>query len=693
VLKIGSYKLNIEDMVLSRDGNDVILEPKVLSVLIYFCENKDRYISMSELHENVWKDRCVSDAAVRRIISKIRLLFNDDHKSPKYIQSLPKRGYKLICSVKFIQQEQKEALDSLAIKPQNHSSKLHSQGVKVASKSSNAPFGYIMLLFLGICFLFGSYFVFFEQVDFKTSHEIIATIPGSKIAFGQSSDNQYFAFSGKIGSESGYQVFIKRDKKHDFLAIKHKVHFPFSLAFSRDNKYLFYSDLLENNSSLSVISLESSENIYESIELIDDFYLIGDVFTSNEADKVYFSGQKNQNEPVYIFKYDLISKNILRVTSSTDESYSDIRGGISPNGQFMVVLRTSKYDKNYEIRIIDLINDDVIFRHSQKLQIKEVSWLDDDNLLLLDQDGIYSFNYKKNYRKVITKEIPNITAISLIDSHNLLLMNKLIPKKVYVELQLPMDNWSTHKVFDMPATIQHLTYQADSYLALDVEPTSTELLKFDPFTKNRISFLETQYPIEIIETSNKKQLGLIKFNDRFALINVKTNQLTYITAGDEYIGDAVFSKDGKYVLYSVKGFNGWEILEYNIDLLSKNHLFKGYRSIRNLKNNFILAEESGELYLYDVETKNITNLNYQISPEPNTSWNTHKNSIYWSSHDLVNTIFHQIDLSDLNNIEEYNKSYDYDKVSPVFVINDEKSKLLISQKEMKNSQVLQLSIL
>ncbi len=101
MINIGCYVLDQEEMTLSLDGESVKLEPKVLAVLTYFYQHKNRYISMAELHEKVWQDRCVSDAAVRRVIGKLRLLFNDDHKAPNYIQSLPKRGYKLICSISF----------------------------------------------------------------------------------------------------------------------------------------------------------------------------------------------------------------------------------------------------------------------------------------------------------------------------------------------------------------------------------------------------------------------------------------------------------------------------------------------------------------------------------------------------------------------------------------------------------------
>jgi len=107
VIKLGSYILDNEEMTLANNGDTVKLEPKVLALLTYLYENVNRYISMTELHENVWQDRCVSDAAVRRAIGKLRLLFNDDHKSPSYIQSIPKRGYKLICQISIIDIQKK----------------------------------------------------------------------------------------------------------------------------------------------------------------------------------------------------------------------------------------------------------------------------------------------------------------------------------------------------------------------------------------------------------------------------------------------------------------------------------------------------------------------------------------------------------------------------------------------------------
>jgi len=109
VISLGCYKLDVDEMLLSRDGEKVILEPKVLEVLLYFVEHNERYITMAELHENLWQGRIVSDAAVRRIISKLRILFNDDHKDPNYIKSLSKKGYKLICNIEYIDEQLTES--------------------------------------------------------------------------------------------------------------------------------------------------------------------------------------------------------------------------------------------------------------------------------------------------------------------------------------------------------------------------------------------------------------------------------------------------------------------------------------------------------------------------------------------------------------------------------------------------------
>jgi DNA-binding winged helix-turn-helix (wHTH) protein len=153
VIEIGGYTLDANEMTLSRKGSSVKLEPKVLEVLSYFCENENRYISMSELHENVWKDRCVSDAAVRRAIGKLRQLFNDDHKDPSFIQSLPKRGYKLICQVSHVTNDHEISV-SIPISSSLSTSQVNNTEYDIVTKLINGQNKTIFFLVIFIILLF-----------------------------------------------------------------------------------------------------------------------------------------------------------------------------------------------------------------------------------------------------------------------------------------------------------------------------------------------------------------------------------------------------------------------------------------------------------------------------------------------------------------------------------------------------------
>ena len=100
-LTIGEYTFDSLQQSLIKEGNLYTLEPKCMQVLSYLIEQQPRIVSLEELHNNVWENQIVTDTAVRRVISKLRVALNDnDTKNPKYIKSVMKRGYQLIADVK-----------------------------------------------------------------------------------------------------------------------------------------------------------------------------------------------------------------------------------------------------------------------------------------------------------------------------------------------------------------------------------------------------------------------------------------------------------------------------------------------------------------------------------------------------------------------------------------------------------------
>lgn len=80
---------------LTRNGQQVRLEPKVMQVLLCLAEAGE-VVPKEKLMQRVWADTYVTDDVLTRSISELRKAFNDDSKRPQFIQTIPKSGYRLL---------------------------------------------------------------------------------------------------------------------------------------------------------------------------------------------------------------------------------------------------------------------------------------------------------------------------------------------------------------------------------------------------------------------------------------------------------------------------------------------------------------------------------------------------------------------------------------------------------------------
>ena len=100
----GSYSfddvtLNAESFDVQKGGLDIVFRPRMFDVLLYLVRNPGRVVTKQEIFDDVWKDTFVEDNALARIISEIRTALGDNAAQPKYIETVPKRGYRFIAKV------------------------------------------------------------------------------------------------------------------------------------------------------------------------------------------------------------------------------------------------------------------------------------------------------------------------------------------------------------------------------------------------------------------------------------------------------------------------------------------------------------------------------------------------------------------------------------------------------------------
>jgi len=84
---------------ISRDGQEIRLEPRVMDVLVYLARHPNVVISHETLEAEVWAGMVVGYSSIPNSIIKLRKALGDNSRNPRYIETVSKRGYRLIADV------------------------------------------------------------------------------------------------------------------------------------------------------------------------------------------------------------------------------------------------------------------------------------------------------------------------------------------------------------------------------------------------------------------------------------------------------------------------------------------------------------------------------------------------------------------------------------------------------------------
>jgi len=97
-LSFGPWLARLDTGELVGDPGSERLEPKVMELLFLLGSRPNQVLSRDEIMQQLWPGLVVGDDTLARAVSKLRKSLGDDPKSPRYIETIPKRGYRFIFS-------------------------------------------------------------------------------------------------------------------------------------------------------------------------------------------------------------------------------------------------------------------------------------------------------------------------------------------------------------------------------------------------------------------------------------------------------------------------------------------------------------------------------------------------------------------------------------------------------------------
>src|SRR5262245_34432504 len=97
--RFGDFELVPRDRLLMRDGQRIALTPRMFDLLLALVEADGHLVSKETLLDTVWSDAAVEEGNLNRTISALRKALGETRNEVKYIETLPKSGYRFVAAV------------------------------------------------------------------------------------------------------------------------------------------------------------------------------------------------------------------------------------------------------------------------------------------------------------------------------------------------------------------------------------------------------------------------------------------------------------------------------------------------------------------------------------------------------------------------------------------------------------------
>jgi cholera toxin transcriptional activator len=140
VFRFGAFEANAESGELRKSGIRIRLTEQAFRVLQALLERPDEVVSREELKQKLWpEDTFVDfDHSLNTVINKLREALGDSATSPRYIETLARRGYRFLPPVVVLERSGKAAVDTSSHR--NDSLNAVMPRANIAQGQSTSPF-------------------------------------------------------------------------------------------------------------------------------------------------------------------------------------------------------------------------------------------------------------------------------------------------------------------------------------------------------------------------------------------------------------------------------------------------------------------------------------------------------------------------------------------------------------------------
>lgn len=594
---VGGYIVDLDGRRLFSADCELTVEPKVIEVLCYLIAQRERFVSLHELHENVWAGRVVTDTAVRKTISKLRQLLNDtDADNPQYIKSQMKRGYQLICPVSLLAEESVPASAYLA----STSDLPSSSNTFIRPQRFNRLLiaGPLLLLCIGLLYLAFKRSTSAPARMFEV--ETLLSIPGQKTSLTVSKDGRLQAFVAKVDESRSWELFLYDNKVGQLQKVATPEGDSRFVSFIANDSKLVYVVYTNNQASLYTQQISNLNEPPELLPTPDYPFLYGPLPLPDN--QLLIAAGKELRGNVHYYKYDMLLHNFEQFTYSDMANIQDTFASISPDQKSVALGRVDIESRKINLQLYRLADKELLAEYllQNKLSDFKLSWVDKTKLLVR-LGSIHQLLWTSDG----TRQPVEVTPHSLHEFHftangDLYALDNQIQDRKTFQVTWPFKA-NFDKNFQFGPEVTAVWFSTDSeYLWLrTLEDNETRLYRYYPADNQRQLVLASTEYLFISDQSSDGERLLLKHNNRYEIYNVTTGQTVAVTISTQNVHSASFTVDEQAVIFAEKVHTSWQTKRFDLITKKQAVLLQNYQYLAESQDGYVGATPDGEIWLLD----------------------------------------------------------------------------------------------
>ena len=406
LIRLGNLYVNKKLSTLLIDDVEVPLEPKLLDLLLLFCQHQTQIIDRQLILDTLWPNSIVTDNAVNKLVASLRKVLQDDPKAPKYIQTVPKRGYRLL-----IEAKEEIATEPKVNRPADNAISAHTVSLGPAfahtddqarpmtsnqSPAANKKRSKLLLLgTLTILVAVAYLALLWRPSQSQASYPVITNLPvqtkeltrvagleRSPLISHDQSFLLYLKEDLKTGHRSLWHKDLNNEQSNELTGLSPYLSRLVTITKSQERWQLMYLAQESEGCEIGTVEIQANLQLTNQQTLLDCTGLrVFDVSWQSSQNILFYSAKAEHESSSQIYQFD-VNTGVQSLITQPKATGAGNRGiDVSPDGEKLLIVQLDKTFKS-QLYVLDITTNQLTSGFNAPYNLEHALWTQDSKQIL-----------------------------------------------------------------------------------------------------------------------------------------------------------------------------------------------------------------------------------------------------------------------------------------------------------------------